>query len=371
MKPKGLRTMEIKNGTLYNSNYARAAAYFLGTCAPFPEGGSEQWQATYDFITGIYQKMIQDASSLGFKPVSDVYFAPWEQQKAREKDVKSIRTPIKKIEELIKKLFELTGSSQISGDMMVMSQESAMPRGIFLKMLTNCGVVIQKDEQTKLIFPAGVAQGLMELAHISRANTISITEGPQEDKNYLFFSRCVFNPSQNWTATCFDKLLGAEGRLMKLCEALEKRGYKRVNCFDGKKISLDYVKQHGKKQEPLKGAWAERSYTGISVSFEELRLEPAFLWLRMPMFKTVLQSAERLPQNVRDFIGVHTKSCDGCRYCVQTDKTGTRPLAAITLGEKKKCPIFPGFTMNWRELSHELADNIVETLEALDEILER
>lgn len=88
------------------------------------------------------------------------------------------------------------------------------------------------------------------------------------------------------------------------------------------------------------------------------------------MFKMVLQGAEKLPENVKEFIANHMKSCDSCRYCVQTDKTETRPLAAITVGAQKKCPIFPGFSMNWRELPQQLADNIVEMLDALDKVLE-
>lgn len=149
--------MDIKNGTTYENNYARAAAYFLSTCAPFPEVGNKKWQAAYEFITGICKSIIDDALSLGIKTVPDVYFQPWEQQRGREKEVKNIRTPIKKIEQLIKKLFEITQSAEISGDAMIMPKGSLVPRGILQKVLTNSGTVIQKGEQVKLIFPAGVA----------------------------------------------------------------------------------------------------------------------------------------------------------------------------------------------------------------------
>ena len=88
------------------------------------------------------------------------------------------------------------------------------------------------------------------------------------------------------------------------------------------------------------------------------------------MYKTVLACAERLPAGVLSFLADWTKTCDGCRYCVQTDKTGARPLAAIPLRGKNKCPLYPGFTMNWRELPGTLAENILAVLDALPALSE-
>lgn len=224
------------------------------------------------------------------------------------------------------------------------------------------------NDRLRLVFPEGCAQGLQELAAVSRANTAHLAQGPMQDKACLYFSRCVFEPGENWIALAFDRLLGADGRLLWLCGELEKRAYRRIDCFDGKKISLDYVKQHGKKEEPLKIAWAERTHYGISLTYEELRLEPCFLWIRMPMFKYVLESIQKLPGKTVEFIIGHTKTCDGCRYCVQADKTGTRPLAHVDLNGKKKCPYYPGFTMNWRELSPELAQSILDLLDAIHQL---
>ena len=73
------------------------------------------------------------------------------------------------------------------------------------------------------------------------------------------------------------------------------------------------MRQHGKKEEPVKWAWSERTHSGIEVSYEELRLEPCFLWLRMPMYKSVLAACDRLPERVVAFLADHTKTCDGCR----------------------------------------------------------
>ncbi len=193
-------------------------------------------------------------------------------------------------------------------------------------------------------------------------------EASRPDKPYLYFSRCVFVPEENWLAPVFDRLIGADGRLLRLCSELESRGYRRIDCFNGEKITLDYVKQHGKKAEPLKWPWGERTHSGVSLTCEELRLAPCFLWVRMPMYKTVLAALDRLPPSTVAFLARYTKTCDGCRYCVQTDKTHTRPLAAVKIGDKRKCPHYPGFTMNWRALDDELAAEIPALLNALPEL---
>lgn len=86
------------------------------------------------------------------------------------------------------------------------------------------------------------------------------------------------------------------------------------------------------------------------------------------MFKYVLENIRNLPVETGEFIVGHTKTCDGCKYCVQTDQTGTRPLACVDLSGRKKCPYYPGFTMNWRELSPELAQSILDLMDALDSL---
>ncbi len=226
------------------------------------------------------------------------------------------------------------------------------------------------NNQIKLVATKECLEGLKELAVISRAHTIPSIDGENANKPYLYFSRCVWETEENWLALAFDKLLDAKDQLIWLCNELEKRGYRRIDCFDGKHISLNYVKQHGEKEEPIKGAWAERTHSGIELTYEDLRLEPCFLWMRMPMFKTILECAPKLPEHVVGFIRRFTKPCDSCRYCVQTDKSHTRPLACVEVEGEKKCSIFPGFTMNWRELPPELAQYILYLLDALNDLSE-
>lgn len=359
--------MIIKNGMSYSTNYERAAAYFLGTCAPAPED-KERLHA-FEIITGIYEVIAKDATIIGVKPVNDVSFTPWEQQKGREKDVKIIRDAVAKIASIMQEFYQLVESSEVHEDGLLLAESSGQPKRALAKALKALSISIEKGDRVMLRLPIGGAEGLKELAAISHEHNVHIIDSTKSDAAFLLFSRCVYDVSSNWTALTFDKLLDAKGQLIMLCSELEKRGFQRIDCRDGKKISLDYVKQHG-KEEVLKMAWGERSHSGIEVSFEELRLEPCFIWIRMPMFKKILEHINGIPSETAKFISDWTKTCDGCRYCIQTDKTGTRPLAATDINGSKKCPYYPGFSMNWRNLSPELSDNILAVLDAVDKILD-
>ena len=79
----------------------------------------------------------------------------------------------------------------------------------------------------------------------------------------------------------------------------------------------------------------------------------------------------RLPAPAADFLARQAKNCDGCRYCVQTDKTGQRKLAYIEAFGQKKCPYYPGFCFNWRKVDQTLCENLLATLDAVDEVLDK
>lgn len=141
--------------------------------------------------------------------------------------------------------------------------------------------------------------------------------------------------------------------------------------IDGRYLSLNYVKEYGKNPEPIKKAWADKSHLGIEISYEDLCIVPATLHLRLPRFAEFLSRADEIPDAAKKLIREKLKNCDACRYCVQMDKSGSRPLAAVTVDGVAKCPYFPSFTLRWNKISAELIEQITSILEAykiLDDI---
>ena len=119
-------------------------------------------------------------------------------------------------------------------------------------------------------------------------------------------------------------------------------------------------------RDRLKSNWAERVHGGVELLYEPWRGRPAQLGLRIPYFKELLQRADELDDRCKRFVLATTKSCDNCRYCVQTDKTGERPLAFYKVEGRALCPMFCGFQYRWREVDDALAEDIVALLQSID-----
>ncbi len=90
--------------------------------------------------------------------------------------------------------------------------------------------------------------------------------------------------------------------------------------------------------------------------------------------KEILAAFDRLPLRVQHFVVARTKKCDQCRYCVQTDKTGKRPLAAQLVNYQGKevnlCPYFPGYNYCEPELSDDQVDDMIAMLGAMDRLFD-
>jgi hypothetical protein len=140
----------------------------------------------------------------------------------------------------------------------------------------------------------------------------------------------------------------------KLERYLIENGYTRMDNWDGT-IALDYFKTHQDKK-PTKGGFQYGiRHTGISASYDLLMDSPPVFGLCIPRMKEILTAFDNMSPRVQDFVVARTKKCDGCRYCVQTDKTGKRPLAYLLVNYDERdlrlCPYFPGYNYCWTELS--------------------
>jgi hypothetical protein len=89
--------------------------------------------------------------------------------------------------------------------------------------------------------------------------------------------------------------------------------------------------------------------------------------------KVYLDAFDTMSEKNKSFVIKHTKKCDGCRYCVQTDKTGSRPMAFIQIIYEQKifnlCPYFPGYCYSWTNINDDLVDQLIEMLFFMDKFI--
>ena len=189
------------------------------------------------------------------------------------------------------------------------------------------------------------------------------------------FSHCFFRTDYPYTSDIYASLLG-KADFYKLEKWMKEHGYESHVIKDSPatdcKIILTYANPMWSKEKP-KGSFEYKiKHTGVSVRYDPYFREPCIMGICIPNgLKTYLGHFEEMDEALKAFVMKKTKKCDGCKYCVQTDKTGQRPLASIPVEyEEQKallCPYFPGFTYCWTSLDAELVDNIIRMLEFMDQ----
>lgn len=361
--------MKAANGKTFSHCYERASAYYASTCAPCEEG--EGKAAVREIMLKIYDAFTQKTEEMGLKAKPDVYFRPWEPHKGREKDVKLIRDANDKIMTFQDMFLSFMEQAEWKDIGLFVDRELFQPKKFFFLVLEAAGIPYIAGSTIGILLEKDCAMAFKELARHAIALGTNADGTVNRSDAAFYFSRVVFTEKTDWLAKDFDRIMGANGYITDLCNVLEKMGYQREILLDGRYFSLNYLKDFGKKKEPLKRAFAERSRLGIEISYEDLYIHPALLSLRLPYYTDVLRNADMMSEKVREFMLNHTKTCDGCRYCVQMDKTGKRPLAAISVGSVKKCPYYPGFSYRFIEMDRELEESIINLFEEIEKIFLR
>jgi hypothetical protein len=213
--------------------------------------------------------------------------------------------------------------------------------------------------------------GITDLAKLPKA-WIWMSNRPES--NPVTFSHCLFKKDYPYTSDLYARLLG-EQPFRKLENWMLEKGYKRFDIYNitasDCKLSLTYANPLWGGDPPRGGFEYKIRHTGVSAQYEPLLQHPPVFGLCIPNgLKTYLNVFDSMDKQIQGFIVSRTKKCNGCRYCVQTDKTKSRPLAYIKVKYEQKeynlCPYFPGYSFCWTNIDHDLADRLIEILAFMD-----
>ena len=192
--------------------------------------------------------------------------------------------------------------------------------------------------------------------------------------NQVVFAYCLFDENHVYTTDIYAHLLGEES-FHKLEQWMISQGYKPYDIYKtvwiDYQLTLTYANPAWGDERPNGGNEYKIKNTGISVQYDAYVSDPTALGLCIPYgLKHFLKNFDSMNQKVKDFVVECTKKCDGCRYCIQTDKTGIRPLACISITHKKTeyklCPYFPGYNYSWTSIDDNLVDNMIALLSFMD-----
>ena len=221
-----------------------------------------------------------------------------------------------------------------------------------------------------------------EVAILARLGVADLGEPPaawrwmaaREDAHLLRFGYCLFDGKRAYTPDIYGRLLGAEA-FGKLMDWMLQRGYEVWDVYNTTasdcKLSLSVANPKWSAAPPTGGYEYKVKHTGIAAIHDLHSLNPVSIGVRIPgNLGPFLRAFDEMGEGLQRFVIGRTKRCDGCRYCVQTDKTGARPLAFVPIefeGEMHRmCTYYPGGSYWSTQLSDELAENMMAMLEFMD-----
>ena len=219
-------------------------------------------------------------------------------------------------------------------------------------------------------------------AVLSRLGIVDYTNLPdawvwmaaREGASLQSFSHCAFNAGYPYTSDIYSRLLG-ETPFRRLESWMLDRGYKRFDLHNVTasdcKLSLTIANPKWNNSAPSGGFEYKIKHTGVAAQFDDYANIPAVFGLCIPnSLKPYLTAFDAMEEKLQNFVIRTTKKCDGCRYCVQTDKSGTRPLACIPImfenHEYHLCPYFPGYCYSWNSIDESLTDELIRMLSFMD-----
>ncbi len=354
--------------TKYASLEQRMINTYLDTFPSFVPSesgpGTNAQEHFYHFMRGFYQRLSANPAMIfGILHEDDAHthrFNKGADNKPKLKDL--MRKAVKEIDGLLMTLYEAARVGQVDSNTLVLDPSVKVSKKHRL-LLEQFGLH-QAAESSRLVWSHN------DYEEMFQAMTWMAM---RPNASLLDFSRCLFREGYPYAGEIYARLSGDEMAFHRLEGYLVENGYTRMDNWDGT-LALDYFKTHGDAAPEKGGFQYGIRHTGISASYDLLMDSPPVFGLCIPRMEEILTAFDRLPPRVQDFVVARTKNCDECRYCVQTDITGKRPLANVMVNYDGRgihlCPYFPGYNYCWTELSDGLVDELMAMLGAMDQLFD-
>jgi hypothetical protein len=335
---------------------------------PVSEASQRQF---YTFLRGVAEAVRDHPDLLDLPIQPDDGYEQGELQNRRPELINAMRNTKRKLDDFITLLLKMGLCGAVDGQTLRIRNDHMKLTAKTRARLVRFGLTLEigKAETTVTcaalpdLFPAWI---WIALDAAQTAPTTGKAHVPP-----VRFSRCLYSDTHPYARDLLVRFACDSTGLPVLINFFEKEGYTLV-CNRDNELTVDWVKSYGKTDERLKEWWAERTHGGLSIEYDWIRKQPLLLALRIPEFKTLVQHFDTMPNHVKDFVVRHTKHCDSCGYCTQTDKTGKRKTAFLMVehkGQHDLCPLFPGFGYTWQKLDDSLASDIWTFLAFADDIL--
>jgi hypothetical protein len=332
---------------------------------PVPEGSQRQF---YSFLRGIARAVRDHPECLDLPVQPDDAYEHMEAQNRHPELIKAMRSTKRKLDDFISLLLQMGLHGSVEGQTLHVRKGEVKLTAKTRARLARFGLAVETGQAETAVACDAYPDMFPAWAWLAAEATRTAPTTGKAHVPPVRFSRCQYSDTYPYAREVLLGLAGDSEGLPALTEFLDREGYALV-CNRDNEMAVDWIRPYGKADERLKGWWGERTHGGLSMEYDWLRKHPVFFGLRIPEFKTLVQHFDAMPEQTQEFVVRHTKHCDRCGYCTQTDKTGKRPRAFLTVehdGPQELCLMFPGFGYTWQKVDGSLASDIQSFLTFVD-----
>ena len=228
-------------------------------------------------------------------------------------------------------------------------------------------------EQKQLEF-LGLEQSKGMVTHLNYPRMYPAWQNLAKKPGDVSLQRCWFDDDVPYMEETFARFYNREA-YQALLDWLHKNDYKRYIggkdfTVHGSTAILDFARCTTREEKPLGNAiHGDKFHYGFTFEYRYEAQVPQHCGLRIQKYKDILESYEEIPAGARSLIQQKAKRCDDCGYCTQTDRTGTRQRATVTLNDGAcLCTYYPGFNYVFFELDMQRVAEITSFLEVIEGI---
>jgi hypothetical protein len=334
---------------------------------PVPEASQHQFHA---FLRGVAEAIRDHPDWLDLPIQPDDGYEHGELQNHRPELIKAMLKTKGKLDHFIALLLQMGLYGVVDGQRLLISRDHLNLTASTRARLARFGLALETGKTETIVTCDAFPELFPAWTWIAVEATRTATAG-KKGVPPVRFSHCLYSNTHPYSRDVLIRLAYDSPGLPVVVDFLKKEGYALV-CNRANRVTADWVRSYGKADEPLKDSWAERTHGGLSIEYDWIRKRPLLFGLRIPEFRTLVQHFDSMPNQTKGFVIRHTKHCDNCGYCTQTDKTGKRKPAFLAVehdGRHDLCLMFPGFGYTWQRLDDALAADIQGFLTCADDIL--
>ena len=320
----------------------------------------------YQFMQDCMDILYCDPTVLGLNETPDAFYPDFALNKSNPHLIELMRKITKKIEYFYNRIIFIGLEGVTDGAKITLSRKD---HRIYKKTLQ----LLQHFDLNSEITPDEIIFTSERHPNMFAALCYLASKASDQDKRkgMITFVRCVFNEDYKpYGVSIFDKIMTENPAYNRLKSYLQQEGYvDHITLDDPNRI--DYIKNNGKKDLKVCSPEAAKHYWGVSFEYDKRRKNQMLLSCRFPQYKHILASYTTLSPEIREIIIQHTKPCNACGYCTQTDKTGKRKPLTVHVEDDKSyylCPLYPVWGYKFTHFNYDLVDKITKLLSAFDEV---